>query len=63
VAPVLPPEIHNRIDAERRNRHFSNEMCPWTTVAAALETIEVLLPGTDGCGRAILEEYREHLID
>ena len=34
-----------------------NEKCPWTTVAAALEAIEELLPDADDCGRAILTEY------
>ena len=59
---ALPLDIHDRIDAERRDRHLSKAECPWTTVSAALEEIEVLLPDADNRGRAILTEYREYLL-
>jgi exodeoxyribonuclease-1 len=59
---ALPRDIHDRIDAERRDRHLSKAECPWTTVSAVLAEIEKQLPDADNRGRAILTEYREYLM-
>ena len=57
----LPLETRDRIDAERRDRHLALTECPWTTVSAALEAIEELLPDADDAGREILVEYQRYL--
>jgi hypothetical protein len=58
---VLPLEARERIDAERQDRHLALTEHPWTTVSAALEAIEELLPDADDAGREILAEYQAYL--
>ena len=58
---VLPLETRNRIDAERHDRHLTLIERPWTTVSAALEAIDELLPDADDSGREILVEYQRYL--
>jgi hypothetical protein len=57
----LPLETRERIDAELQDRHLALTECSWTTVSAALEAIEELLPDADG--REILVEYQKYLRD
>ena len=58
---VLPLDTRDRIDAERQDRHLALTEHPWTTVSAALEAIEELLPDADDAGREILVEYQAYL--
>ena len=58
---TLPLDVHARLEAELRDRHLTQTERPWTTVSAALEAIDELLPSADDDGRKILLEYREYL--
>jgi exodeoxyribonuclease-1 len=58
---TLPLDVYARLEAELRGRHLAQTERPWTTVSAALEAINELLPSADDDGRKILLEYREYL--
>ena len=58
---VLPLDTRDRFDAELRDRHLALTDLPWTTVSAALEAIEKLLPSADATCREILTDYQWYL--
>ncbi len=60
---ALACESREQVAIEAAERLHAGLNAPWTTFASALRDIDKLLAVTDEKGKAILLEYREHIID